>query len=260
MTMKAGRAGKACRELVHNVFQRFGFDIYRYPLPSYLFPDPASEMWKRIRNPILKEKHITVVLDIGANIGQYAQCMRNSGYGGRIVSFEPLSAQYEMLSRQAVADGEWECRRLALGDIDGEMEISVAGNSVSSSLLPMCDSHVEAEPRSAYVGTQQVAVSRLDSIAPGILKADDRVWLKLDVQGYEKNVILGACNTLSQVAVVECELSLLPLYKGQALYHEMIGLMEQNGFTLASVGDAFNDLRTGRLLQFDGIFTRQTRG
>jgi FkbM family methyltransferase len=236
------------RFLAHELCHKLGFDIHGYPPPS-----------RRgiVRKPLLNEKQISLVLDVGANTGQYAKQMRSFGYKGRIVSFEPLAKEYEALARQAAGDSQWECRRLALGSVDTAREMHIAANSWSSSLLPMCDCHRDAAPESAYVGTQQVTVARLDSIAPSILKSNDRVWLKLDVQGYELEVLRGASSSLSQVMVLECELSLVPLYEGQLLFHQMLDHLESLGFAPLSFENGLSDPRSGRLLQVESVLVRQ---
>ena len=238
---------------IHQLFQKFGFDVFRHPLPGY---DYLCR--KEVRAPVLAEQQITLVLDVGANIGKYAQEIRRYGYLGRMISFEPLAAEYQLLAQAAKRDGQWKCRQLALGGCDGPQVFHVAANSQSSSLLPMCESHREAEPQSAYVGTQQVAVARLDSIASTIMTPDDHIWLKLDVQGYELEVLSGAPQTLSQVRVIECELSLVTLYEGQPLFAQMVEYFESKNFTLVSLENGFRDPRSHRLLQLDGVFVRNS--
>lgn len=238
---------------LHGLLHRFGVDIIRYPLPDRQFVNR-----KAIRAPFLMDRRINVVLDVGANIGQYASEMRQYGYRGRIISFEPMADEFKRLVDATKDDPQRECFQLALGNSDGPQLFNVAGNSYSSSLLPMCSAHREAAPQSAYKATQEVSVARLDTIAQKILAPSDRIWLKLDVQGYELEVLHGATQTLSQVQVVECELSLVPLYEGQALFSQMVEYFESHGFTLVSLESGFSDPRTCRLLQLESIFVRSS--
>ena len=93
--------------------------------------------------------------------------------------FEPLSEAFSALERRASRDSHWQVHRLALGDRDGTAEINVAGNSWSSSLLPMGAQHLRSAPQSAYVGTESVPIARLDSIWDDLIDAGSRVWFKM---------------------------------------------------------------------------------
>ena len=208
------------------------------------------------RSRLLQSREISLVLDVGANEGQYARQLRGLGYRGRIVSFEPLSDAFSALERAAAEDPLWECRRLALGSEDGGAEINVAGNSASSSLLEMKDRQLESAPEARYVGTERVDLARLDSIWPELRRDGDRVYLKLDVQGLELEVLKGAEQSLPAVSCVQAELSFVPLYEGAPDYLELIEHLRSRGFDLAGLEEGHDDRRTGEMLQADGIFVR----
>ena len=97
----------------------------------------------------------------------------------------------------------------------------------------------------------------LDSLAASDFEPQDSIWLKLDVQGYERSVLDGAERLLGSVKAIEVEMSLQPLYEGQILYLPMIEFLLDRGYTLASVAPGFQDERSGRVLQFDGVFLRE---
>jgi FkbM family methyltransferase len=199
---------------------------------------------------------VDLVFDVGANVGQFAQQIRGGGFKGRIVSFEPLSAAYAALLAAAKKDSAWTVHpRCALGDFDGAIEINIAGNSVSSSVLAMTETHARAAPGSGYVGRESADVFRLDSLAPGYLADAQRPFLKIDTQGFEWQVLLGASATVPRLQGLLCELSLVVLYDGQRLWREMIDHLEAAGFTLWGLQPAFMDSR-GRNLQVDAIFFR----
>lgn len=148
--------------------------------------------WKRRLANELKSRRVDVVLDVGANSGQYAASLREAGFHGRIVSFEPVSAPFALLERSVVEDALWECRRCAVGEHDGTIAMNVAGNAgISSSALPMLRTHQDAYPQGNYVGTEDVPIRQLDSVTPEILRPGDVAFLKVDVQGFEKQVIAG---------------------------------------------------------------------
>jgi FkbM family methyltransferase len=208
------------------------------------------------RVQLCRAEGVGVVLDVGANAGWWARDLRRAGYQGRIVSFEPLSQAYGELEQAASADPLWFTHRLACAHAPGVTTINVAGNSWSSSLLPMSDEHRAAAPESGYVGMEQVRAVTLDEFCAGRLSEGESVYLKLDVQGGEREVLRGAGSVLLSVRLLELELSVVSLYEGQALYGEMLDFLTAQGFTLAGLSEEFINERTGRLLQFDGVFLR----
>jgi FkbM family methyltransferase len=234
---------------VHALLRRFGFDLVRYG------PVHFREL-RRLET--MRSLGIDLVLDVGANAGQWAIALRQSGYRGRIVSFEPVSGAFAALEEVARADPAWQVHRLALGDSDGGAKINVAGNSWSSSLLGMEQLHLDNAPESRYVGTEEVKVVRLDSLRDEVVRSGERVFLKLDVQGYELPVLHGAERTLSSVAAIETELSFAKLYTGQALLPELVAELHTSGFDLVSVEPNFADVSTAAPLQADGLFLRRT--
>lgn len=200
---------------------------------------------------------VSVVFDIGANSGQFGRDLRQAGYRGRLVSFEPQAEPHAALVECARRNGRWQVHdRGALGDRDGTVDIHVAGNSLSSSILPMLPLHSAAAAGSAYVGIEQAPVWRLDSVAAAYLAADDRPFLKLDAQGFEWAILDGAADLLPRVAGVLCEVSLVPLYEGQRMWRETVERLQQAGFTLWAINPGFVDARDGRLLQADVTFYR----
>ncbi len=205
----------------------------------------------------LKKFDIDLVLDVGANDGQFASEIRRSGYTGRVVSFEPLSQAHAKLSQASEGDHMWDVYpRCALGDHNGEVEINIAGNSLSSSILPMLESHRSAAPESAYQGKESVQLKTLDSVAGKYLKDAKAPLLKIDTQGFEWQVLDGALDTLPHIKGILVELSLVPLYEGQHLWREVIERLEAKGFALWAFMPVFSDQSSGRTLQVDGLFYR----
>jgi FkbM family methyltransferase len=200
---------------------------------------------------------IDLVFDVGANIGQFASELRSVGYGGEIVSFEPLSSAHRVLSKVANRDPNWKVHpRVAIGAHNGEIDINIASNSLSSSVLPMMESHLSAAADSGYIGTERTPIITLDMVAPQYLISCQRPLLKIDTQGFEREVLDGAKKTLPYVQGVYCELSLVPLYDGQHLWMDMIKRLNKEGFTLWSIQRGFTDHRDGRTLQVDASFFR----
>lgn len=239
---------KYIKKVLKRVINSTGFDLRRLSPSS----NPAFQLLKA-----LYRFDVDMVLDVGANVGQFASELRSIGYKGNLVSFEPLSAAHMALSKAARSDPKWHVHpRGAIGDHDGEIEINIAGNSVSSSVLHMTELHSSAAEGSGYVGVESVPLRRLDSVAPEYLAKCHRPFLKIDTQGFEWQVLDGARETLPRMQGVLCELSLVPLYEGGCLWMDMIRRLAAEGFTLWSIQKGFTDPRDGRTLQVDATFFR----
>jgi FkbM family methyltransferase len=242
---RAARVRHAVRGRVQATLGRAGWEVR-----------PTTTDSDKRRARLLASEEIDLVLDIGANVGQYGMRLRNNGYRGRIVSFEPYAQAFNQLRRTASRDPLWDAHRLALSDKEGEAELNVSGNSFSSSLLPLTRQHLVSAPGSAYVATEVIRTARLDSLWSDVV-GSARPWLKLDVQGFEMSVLLGAGDRVREVHALEVELSVVPLYDGAVAWTTMVGWLGDRGFELAAVEPGFDDPTSGRMLQFDGIFLRR---
>lgn len=206
---------------------------------------------------MLAANGIDLVIDVGANDGGYGRSIRTAGYANAILSFEPLAGPHVQLARAVECDPLWQVApRMALGATDGTASINVAANSTSSSMLPMLERHAEAAPQSAYIGQEQVPLQRLDGVSHPLLRQARAPFLKIDTQGYEREVIVGAAALLPLLRGVQVELSIVPLYDGQAPWLALHEELEAQGFLLWSVVPGFFDPATARMLQFDGIYFR----
>lgn len=190
---------------------------------------------------------------MGAYIGQYALELRRYGYAGTIISFEPLSVAYERLSTAAADDPDWTCCRLALGHVEREARIEIASNLASSSLLPPLNALREAAPEVVMVDSETVPVRSLDSLG---LQLEVPTLMKLDVQGYEDRVVEGARSSLAAIALVECEVSIQPLYKSQLRLTEMLDLFDELGYELLALDPNLRNSE-GTILQFDATLVRR---
>jgi FkbM family methyltransferase len=211
------------------------------------------------RQKLFQTHGISLVLDVGANAGQYARGLRHSGYGGRIVSFEPVRSAFHQLRRSAARDPRWQTENLALGRRDGSATIHVSGDTRASSMLEMLPLHREVAGYFGSVGSEIVEMRRLDSVFDRHAHPGDRVFLKLDVQGMEPHVLAGAKGSLARIAGIQIELSLTPLYRGELGIVPMLGRLQRAGFSLMSLEYGFCDPRTGQMLQVDGILFRPLR-
>jgi FkbM family methyltransferase len=239
------------KSMLRGFLQRRGIVVHRY-VPHH------SPALRRAR--ILAANHITCVLDVGASVGEYARELRSIGYTGRIVSFEPQRRAFEELAAAAAADPAWECRRLALGSRYGEAELRVARNSVSSSFLPVTERHLEMVPDARQTTTEMVQEVPLDSVIDAVGDPADCLMLKVDVQGYELNVLAGAPTVVARARVIELEVSLDELYEDGATLRQLVDLLDDAAFRLASFEPARTDVQTGYVSWADAIFVRRDAG
>lgn len=212
------------------------------------------------RTKIMSHYGIDLLLDVGANIGQYGVLTRMIKYKGRIVSFEPLNDAFEKLKQASNSDSNWTINHFALGDVATKSTINIAGNSGSSSILKMEDKHVETLPESEYIGTQEIEIKTLNEVFPSFYQNGNKVMLKIDTQGYEKNVLEGADQVLDKISLIQLEMSLVSLYQDEILFTEMVQYMEGKGFILVALENGFSDSKTGQLFQVDGVFLNNRIG
>jgi FkbM family methyltransferase len=226
-----------------------GYDVQRYGD----YRDPLV----RFRHAL--ERHeVRVLLDVGANVGQFGQLLRLAGYRHQIISFEPLSNAHAQLQAMAMHDPDWTVApRCAVAGEEGVMEIHIAGNSKSSSMLDMTQRHVAGDPRSAYVGKEQCTVITLDSYldrSPNLHSVP--LAVKIDTQGSEAQVLSGLVKWSHAIEVISTELSLASLYEGQCGFSEMFRRIEERGYRCTSIEPGFTDPRTREMLQVDATFER----
>jgi FkbM family methyltransferase len=231
--------------LIGNLIRKAGYQISR--MPNKL---GSGEKY-------FLEDEISVTFDVGANIGDFALDLRKIGYKGKIYSFEPLSKAYKILAERAGQDSfEWKTFNLALGEKDIESEINVSANSESSSLMGMLPYHSEIAPESKYVDKEKISVKSLNSIFPELCSGKEKIWLKIDTQGYEFNILEGGDRILKYIDYLQLEMSFVPLYENQMLFDEMHDYLIRKGFIRVSIQPVFMDFNTGQILQVDGIYKR----
>ncbi len=206
---------------------------------------------------MLKQAHVDLILDVGANIGQYAKQRMATGYTHRIVSFEPLSAARAILLSEAARYPNWDVAdQCALGEHDGTVTLHIAGDSRASSVLSATKAHLQFSPDAIEVATEIVNIARLDKVAQPFIEKSRSPFLKIDVQGFEDQVLRGSTEILPKLIGLQLELSFIPIYHGQKLFLEMLSMISGMGFTLHRMVPAWIEHETGRWLQADGIFFR----
>jgi FkbM family methyltransferase len=233
------------RQAVNARLHASGWEVREHPAKE----GPAY--WRRV---LLDRLGVDVVVDVGANVGQFGSELRLHGFTGHIFSVEPMQAAHDQLQAAAHADGNWSTMRTALGPQAGELTMNVSANSISSSALAMLDRHAEAAPHSRYVATERTPVTTLDAAAGERLARFERPFLKIDTQGFERPILESGPRTLERVVGVQLELALEPLYHGQETWQEHIAYMAERGLRFVGMYPIFWD--SGEALAADGLFIR----
>jgi FkbM family methyltransferase len=208
---------------------------------------------------LLRRLEVNVVLDVGANRGQFGQRLRRDGYTGRIVSFEPVPHIADKLEEAAADDPEWRVLRCALGEADEETEINIgAGKGVFSSLLPASEFGRSWDDKVDAESTVPVSVRRLDGLFDEVVEGVEapRTYLKLDTQGYDLQAFAGAGDRVKELVGMQSEVSQVPLYDGMPHLTEQLATYEAAGFGLTGMFPVILDRPTMRVIEFDAIMVR----
>ncbi len=234
-------------KIIKHLVKLFGINIQKY--------NPANVEEEQIIF-LLSKHNIDVVIDIGANVGQYGLMLRKLNYDKRIISFEPISECYEMLKRNKGTDNLWDIYKIAAGDFDGTSQINISNNLVSSSLLkpheklPMYDDGIRT------VKTETITVSKLDSFF-GNRTIGDSIYLKIDVQGFERETLEGGLGFLKSIKVIQVESSLSSFYNKGSKIEDIMSLLRDQGFLPYNFIKGVKNNSTGQLFEVDIFFVRE---
>jgi FkbM family methyltransferase len=241
------RAVHILKSAIRRAANGLGYDIVGH--------DGKNARWRLAQ--FFASADITTVFDVGANRGTYGWELREMGFDGAIVSFEPMQEAFAQLKTAAGSDPKWRVVNIGLGDKDEELLLNVAANSESSSFLPMLAAHEEAAPESRYLKQEPARIRRLDGVVRDHAAADTRIFLKIDTQGFEKHVLEGARGMLEQVPLIQIECSLVPLYGGVDTIEGMIAFLRGLGYAPIDTRPTFHHRDNHHLMQMDVIFARQ---
>jgi FkbM family methyltransferase len=200
----------------------------------------------------IQDRKIDVVIDVGANLGQFGESLRGDGYRGRIISFEPIGAEFEVLAKKAAADGNWEAHRCALGAAAGTAKLHVSKLSVYSSILGLAETAKLHDERVATDHIEEVPVRTLDEIVGPLT---GRILLKVDTQGYERQVLEGGSKILSKLLGIMLELPVIRIYEGQWRFQEALNAMFAIGFVPAQIQPVgYHGADKASATEFDCLF------
>ena len=231
-----------------------------YKLVSVLNTDWLR--WIRVRSvlrDVLTKLSINCVLDVGANKGQYGETLRGIGYKGWILSFEPIRANFDILERAAKRNGPWRVFPYALGSTNGQLAINVTELSVFSSFLtPREDSQLRF-PRNRVERTEEVAVWRLEDVLRTCISGipAPRIYLKMDTQGFDLEVLKGAERVMSEILALQTEVSFRTIYEGMPTFAESMKECLARGFEVVDFLPVTADAEKLRAVEMDCVMARR---
>ncbi|MHC5257354.1 FkbM family methyltransferase [Streptomyces sp. UC4497] len=200
---------------------------------------------------------VNCVFDVGANVGQYGKRLRQFGYKGRIVSFEPVPRFLEKLRERADGDPDWHIFPCGLGRSDELRPMHVEWNTMNSLLAP--SEYGNATYKRFTKGrTEEIQVCRLDGLMDQALVGitDPRPYLKMDTQGYDLEVFAGAGERVGDFVGLQSEVALLRLYEDSPRMEKALAEYEARGFEVTGMYPVTREKRTGRVQEFDCVMMR----
>ncbi|MGC9342613.1 MAG: FkbM family methyltransferase [Bacteroidales bacterium] len=216
----------------------------------------ASDDFRTVK--ILQTYGFDKVIDIGANTGQFAESLIDFGFRGEIISFEPTSVAYKMLEKRAGKYTNWNiAERCAIGNFNGNIDINVSHNSLFSSIKNITDEYASYNEGSKSKTIENVKIFTFDSLASTYIKKGEKVFLKIDTQGFEQEVLEGAQEALNSVNGVKIEIPLVPIYKEVKMgASDLLTYFEKRGFRCVSLQPVAVNNQTGVVHEIDGIFVK----
>lgn len=209
---------------------------------------------------ILRRYGVNCVFDVGAHKGQYASMLRQAGYQGHIVSFEPVPQAYEALRSRAAKDPKWTVYNHALGKENGTTTLNVVYGSMSS-VLPPSSYGTQRYKRFKNSTEHEVEIRRLDEILDSLLPdlpagTEPRPYLKLDTQGYDLEVFAGLGDRVHEFVGMQSEVACLQIYSDMPRLTQAIETYEAQGFEISGMFPVTWEDQTRRVLEFDCVLVR----
>lgn len=207
---------------------------------------------------ILNSFDFNLVLDIGANSGQFAESLIDYGFTGEIISFEPTSFAYSQLLKRAEKYNNWNIAdKCAIGSKKGELAINISKNTVFNSIKTIKSDYADYNNDAQIVGVETVTVETLDDLNGKLFNVSNKTFLKIDTQGFEKEVLAGATNVLAKVGGVKLEVPLQAIYNDVSLQlKEIINFFDDKGFLCVSINEVAVNNENGLVNEVDAIFLK----
>jgi len=232
---------------LRRLVNKFGFDVIRKN------QSPQLTMLG------LTTLNIQTIIDCGANKGQFAKLSSDLFPLAKLFCFEPMELAFDELNLWAkTQNGRVHCFKLALGDVEGEIEMHLHDEHTQSSSILTTTSHAhQIYPQTKKQSIQKVGLSTLDNaLNPYISEMPQNILLKLDVQGYEDRVLKGGVEILKKASACILEVSLDSLYEGQADFYQLTSFLSEMNYIYAGNLDQIYG-PDGRIVFFDALYIKK---
>lgn len=225
---------------IQSAFRRLGYEINQ-KLPSLA--------------DFLESRKVELLIDVGANYGQFGKKIRELGYQGRIISFEPTLAAFKKLTEASLGDPKWEVHKFALGPRRGKATINTGSNDSMSSFKTQTSAVEGTYYHLDDLAKEEVDVIPLDDLLDKI--AGQNSFLKLDTQSYEQEIISSGPKVTQILSGIVMELPIVHLYENTWTFDEAIKYMRDRGFILAQMKhESYHQFDRQSLVEVNAIFRR----
>lgn len=204
----------------------------------------------------LKYLKVDLVLDIGSNGGQFIDEIREGGYAGDIVGFEPLSDEFRRLLDRYGSDRRVKIYPYALGNSSGTAQIHFDPKATNLASLSKVNDNFKDEWGDINSFSESVPLRKLDDIWDEAAGQSKNVFVKIDAQGNDHAVLEGSQSHFDRISGIQTELSIKPLYLDQKTILETIDFLREKGFYLRSLKPVSASKKCGELFEVDGIFLK----
>jgi|688.fasta_scaffold70354_3 FkbM family methyltransferase len=205
------------------------------------------------RMHVINSEKIALLIDGGANEGQWATRIRRDGYSGRILSLEPGTKAFSKLEFNSKDDPWWDVDSRALGSCEAILPLHLSSNDGMSSSLKRPERHLTEFPSVSFSGLEDVSVTTLESLLQDVT---ENVMVKLDIQGFELEALKGIGVAIDKIVAIELEMTLVPMYRGEASVGRVLVTLETMGFKLFSINE-FGKGKNGSVSYFDVLAIRE---
>jgi FkbM family methyltransferase len=228
------------RRLIRKMIRNAGFN--RRMAPNFL--------------EVILANKVDIVLDVGANDGGFGRELRDSGYTGHIHSFEPNPVAFKRLKNSIAGDPNWSAVQCAVGDVPGLLFLNVSEADVFSSFKKL-NSFGQNSSNARVVNTVEARIVRLDDYLRENTALQGRPYLKIDTQGFEREVLEGLGNMFDKMVAIQVETSLIDSYVGEADWIDSLIYMRDHGFEVATMICNSSVPNRARVREFDIVFVRR---